>query len=51
VKPEDAAVDALIKLAKAGIGRLPVVADNKIIGIVTRSDFAKAIQERLKFRS
>ncbi|MCX6648079.1 MAG: site-2 protease family protein [Candidatus Bathyarchaeota archaeon] len=51
VKPEDAAVDALIKLAKAGIGRLPVIEGGKLVGIITRSDFAKAIQDRLKFRS
>ncbi|MCX6649687.1 MAG: site-2 protease family protein [Candidatus Bathyarchaeota archaeon] len=51
VKPVDAAVDALIKLAKAGVGRLPVIEDGKLVGIVTRSDFAKAIQDRLRFRS
>ena len=44
-------MDALIKLAKAGVGRLPVVQDGKLVGIVTRSDFARVIQERLKFRS
>ncbi len=49
--PGDAAVDALIKLAKAGVGRLPVVDNEKLVGIVTRSDFARVIQERLKFRS
>jgi Zn-dependent protease len=51
VGPGDAAVDALIKLAKAGVGRLPVVDNGKLVGIVTRSDFARVIQERLKFRS
>lgn len=51
VTPGDAAVDALIKLAKAGVGRLPVVENGKLVGIVTRSDFARVIQERLKFRS
>ena len=51
VKPEDAAVDALIKLAKAGVGRLPVIEEGKLVGIITRSDFARAIQDRLKFRS
>lgn len=51
IGPGDAAVDALIKLAKAGVGRLPVVEDGKLVGIVTRSDFARVIQERLKFRS
>jgi Zn-dependent protease len=51
VGPGDAAVDALIKMAKAGVGRLPVVEGGKLVGIVTRSDFARVIQERLKFRS
>jgi CBS domain-containing protein len=50
-KPGDASVDALIKMAKAGVGRLPVVEEGKLVGIVTRSDFARVIQERLKFRS
>ena len=49
--PEDAAVDALIKMSKAGVGRLPVVEGGKLVGIVTRSDFGRVIQERLKFRS
>ena len=49
--PGDAAVDAFIKMAKAGVGRLPVVEGGKLVGIVTRSDFTRVIQERLKFRS
>jgi Zn-dependent protease/CBS domain-containing protein len=49
--PGDAAVDALIKLAKAGVGRLPVVDNGVLIGIITRGDFTRTIQERLKFRS
>jgi CIC family chloride channel protein len=51
VNPGDAAVDALIKLAKAGVGRLPVVDNSVLIGIITRGDFTRTIQERLKFRS
>ncbi len=51
VGPGDAAVDALIKMAKAGVGRLPVVEGGKLVGIVTRGDFARVIQERLRFRS
>jgi len=51
VKPGDAAVDALIKMAKAGVGRLPVVEEGRLVGIVTRGDFTRVIQERLKFRS
>ena len=48
---EDAAVDALIKLSKAGVGRLPVVDEGRLVGIITRGDFTRVIQERLKFRS
>ena len=50
-RPEDAAVDALIKLAKAGVGRLPVIEGGRLVGIITRSDFARAIQDKLRFRS
>jgi len=50
-RPEDAAVDAFIKMAKAGVGRLPVVDGGKLVGIITRSDFARVIQEKLQFRS
>ena len=49
--PGDVAVDALIKLSKAGVGRLPVIDKERLVGIITRSDFTRAIQERLKFRS
>ena len=49
--PGDAAVDALIKLAKAGVGRLPVIDNGVLVGIITRGDFTRTIQERLKFRS
>jgi len=49
--PGDAAVDALIKLSKAGVGRLPVIDKGMLVGIITRSDFTRTIQDRLKFRS
>jgi len=51
VEPEDSVSDALIKMAKNDIGRLPVLEDNKIVGIVTRSDVTKTIKIRLQFRS
>ena len=50
-KPNEAAMDAFIKMAKAGIGRLPVIEEGKLVGIITRSDFSNAVQKRLSFRS
>lgn len=43
VNPEEPALDALVKLAKMGVGRLPVLKEGKMIGIVTRSDIMRAI--------
>ncbi|MEM1525273.1 MAG: CBS domain-containing protein [Nitrososphaerales archaeon] len=43
-KPNESAVDALMKMSKFNIGRLPVQEDGKLIGIITRSDILYAIQ-------
>jgi Zn-dependent protease len=50
-KPGDAALDALIKMAKGNVGRLPVLDEGRLVGIITRSDITKAVQTRLRFRS
>jgi len=45
VYPDDTLEDALIKLAKYDVGRLPVVErgnEGKIVGLITRSDIMKA---------
>lgn len=44
VKPDTDAYTALIDMSKQGIGRLPVVENNNLVGIVTRTDFTRAIQ-------
>lgn len=51
IKPGDAAMDAFIKMAKANVGRLPVVDGEKLVGIITRSDLLRAVQRRLSIRS
>ena len=49
VSPDEKAADALLKMAKKNIGRLPVVEDGRLVGIVTRSDFNKIIQMKTQF--
>ncbi|MBS7655463.1 site-2 protease family protein [Candidatus Bathyarchaeota archaeon] len=48
IKPEDPALEALIKMSSFKIGRLPVIDEGKLIGIVTRSDVIHAIRTRLE---
>jgi Zn-dependent protease/predicted transcriptional regulator len=50
INPNMMAVEALIKMSKAGVGRLPVVEQGKLIGIITRSDLTKIVQTRLQYR-
>ncbi|MEM2911239.1 MAG: CBS domain-containing protein, partial [Candidatus Bathyarchaeia archaeon] len=42
--PEETAVDALMKMSKYNVGRLPVQDNGKLVGIITRSDIIHAIQ-------
>ncbi|MGB9959754.1 MAG: CBS domain-containing protein [Candidatus Bathyarchaeales archaeon] len=42
--PDETAVDALMKMSKYNVGRLPVQENGKLIGIITRSDIIHAIQ-------
>ncbi|MGC8960853.1 MAG: CBS domain-containing protein [Candidatus Bathyarchaeia archaeon] len=48
VDPDDPVSEALIKISKHGIGRLPVVKDGKLEGIITRSDLMRAIRTRIE---
>ena len=50
VRPEDTASDALVLMSKWEVGRLPVMKDDRLVGIVTRSDITRAIQIRLQFK-
>ena len=38
LRPDDEAVEALAKMIKSGFGKLPVVAGNRLVGILTRRD-------------
>jgi Zn-dependent protease/CBS domain-containing protein len=46
VSPEDLATDALAKMSKHDLGRLPVIQDRQLVGLVTRSDVMRAIRRR-----
>jgi Zn-dependent protease/CBS domain-containing protein len=46
VKPHETAVDAFYKFSRSDVGRLPVLEDDKVVGIVTRSDIFRIIKIR-----
>ncbi len=50
VSPEAPALDALTKMTKENIGRLPVMKSNLLTGIVTRSDIMRAMKRRTELR-
>ena len=50
VSPDESSVDALVKLSKNNIGRLPVLDQNKLVGILTRSDIMKVIRTRTELK-
>ncbi len=43
-QPEEPVASAFIKLSNHNIGRLPVVKDGKLVGIITRSDIIRAVR-------
>jgi len=49
--PEENAADALVRLSKKDVGRLPVVQDGKLVGIITRSDLTHLIKLRTEFQA
>jgi CBS-domain-containing membrane protein len=46
--PDSTAIDALRKMSDGGYRHLPIVADGKIIGIVSRSDFQSLELDRIE---
>ena len=50
VSPQELAVDALMKMSRHDVGRLPVCENEKLVGIVTRSDLLHAIRIRTELR-
>ncbi|MEE9585904.1 MAG: CBS domain-containing protein, partial [Nitrososphaerales archaeon] len=50
VSPEDSATDAFTKLTKNDLGRLPVMRDDLLIGVVTRGDIMRAMKRRSELR-
>lgn len=46
--PDDSAADALIKMSKLDVGRLPVQENGKLVGIVTRSDILHVIRIKIE---
>ncbi|MCX5801573.1 MAG: site-2 protease family protein [Candidatus Eisenbacteria bacterium] len=46
VRPEDEAVDALAKMIKNGLGKLPVVVGGRLVGILTRGDVMSLLRMR-----
>lgn len=49
--PDEKASDALLKLATKNVGRLPVMENGTLVGILTRSDISKTIQMKTEFQS
>ena len=46
VKPNEPAIEALVKLSRRDVGRVPVVENERLVGILTRSDLLRAIRAR-----
>jgi Zn-dependent protease/predicted transcriptional regulator len=46
LKPNESAADAFLKFSKHGVGRLPVLEEDKLVGIISRSDIFRIIKIR-----
>ncbi|MFW6117579.1 MAG: site-2 protease family protein [Thermoproteota archaeon] len=51
LKPEEQALDAFMKISQKNIGRLPVLEQDKLAGIVTRSDILHSIKIRTEINT
>lgn len=43
-RPEEPLNEALAKLNQANVGRLPVVENNQLVGIISRTDIMRAME-------
>jgi len=50
VSPEESLAEVLRIMTSKGVGRLPVVEGEKLVGIVARADLGRAVREHLKRR-
>jgi Zn-dependent protease/predicted transcriptional regulator len=50
ISPDEPATEALSKISKHDFGRILVVENNKLVGLVTRSDVMRAIRRRLDLK-
>ena len=50
ISPDDPATEALSKMSKHDLGRILVLENGKLIGIVTRSDVMRAIRRRVDLK-
>jgi Zn-dependent protease/CBS domain-containing protein len=50
IRPDDTASDALFLMSKWEVGRLPVIKNDSLVGIITRSDVTRAIKMKLQFK-
>jgi Zn-dependent protease/CBS domain-containing protein len=49
INPSEKASDAWMKMATSNVGRLPVIDNGELVGIITRSDISKTIQIKTQF--
>jgi Zn-dependent protease len=48
---KDSAMEAMLKFSKHNVGRFPVLEENKLVGILTRSDLMRAIKLRTQLKT
>jgi CBS domain-containing protein len=51
VSPGDSTYDALMKMTARGVGRLPVMENGQIVGIITRQGLLDAIRIRAELKN
>jgi CBS domain-containing protein len=44
--PDEPIIEAMVKMSAHGVGRLPVIEDGELKGIITRSDLMRTIRIR-----